>query len=210
MVGAPQPVAAVLSLAPAEGRASLVFDLGFPAPAGHTFLLRGPSPAPGLLNEWWCGGAVPSCCLAFIGSESRMQLPLVRHGPPSPTEATAAGQSPPLHPDGSFLEGEGGGHTPGCGLGKAGACRRCPLPRCVQLVGSELQGAWPRAPRGADRMFMPLEGSSGGGVLGPHPSPVLPQAQAGAGGTLPRGLWASRRVALLRQGWWAGRLSGEP
>lgn len=42
--------------------------------------------------------------------------------PPSPTEATAAGQSPPFHPDCSFLEGEREGVHSGCGLGKSGAC----------------------------------------------------------------------------------------
>lgn len=41
-----------------------------------------------------------------------MELHLICHCPPSPTEAAAAGQSPPFHPDCSFLVGEQEGGTP--------------------------------------------------------------------------------------------------
>lgn len=94
--------------------------------------------------------------------------------PPSPTEAPAAGQSSPFHPDCSFLEGERVGAHPGCGLGKAGACGPIfPFPDVCSWWALSNKRCGQVAPMGAQRMFMHLKGSSRGGLPGissqPHP-----------------------------------------
>lgn len=91
-----------------QGKANMLFDVEFLVPEveGTLGLLEARLPLPSFFRLGAPDATVPdSPC------------------PPSLSEATAAGQSPPFYPDCSFLEGEknGRGHTPGCGLGKAGA-----------------------------------------------------------------------------------------
>lgn len=66
-----------------------------------------------------------------------MQLCLIRHCPPSLTEATAAGQSPPSSPDCAFLEGEKsvGGSHPRVWLGKGWGFWINPFPSQLCAVG---------------------------------------------------------------------------
>lgn len=70
-------------------------------------------------------------------------------------------------------------------MGKTSLWTHCPLPRCVQLVGSEQQEVWPSGSRGYRKDVMHPKGDSGGGFPGPHLSLILSQATLEEAGHCP-------------------------
>lgn len=103
-----------------------------------------------------------------------MRLHLICHGPLPPLRPQLQDRVHPSTLIAPSWRGKGRGHTPGCGLGKAGACGPIvPFPDVCSWWALSNERCGQVAPLGAERMFMHLKGSCGGRLPGtpsqPHP-----------------------------------------